>query len=239
MNKKNISKFILFFLIPIQLILFTFLPPPFQKPDEQVHFEKALLISKGHLYCNKKSGNTILLEKKYSDFFKTPYLYLITHKKDAKLPLPIFFKDLFSNNQLNNKISYNIDRSCSFPIFPYLLQALTLMIASLIKLNPFMSIYLGRLVMGILGYFWFLYLYRKIEDKYRLILLFTFALPMTLHQISSYSYDAIHIMLALTFFVLIVNNLKMSPANGGTRPKEYLKIFLVLLLFLMREKNRL
>lgn len=242
MNKETASKLLIFFLIPIQLLLFTFLPPPFQKPDEQPHFEKSLLISKGYLFCNKKFNNTVKIEKKYIDFIKSPYLDLLTHGKSSKLPLTVFLKDLFSNNQSSKEVDFNIDHLCSFPIISYLPQALSLKITSIFKFNPILSLYFGRLMMSTLGYFWFLYLYRKIADDYKLIVLFTFALPMTLHQISSFSYDTLHIMFALSFFVLTVSfprrresRLSWIPFFKGMT-KEYLKIFLVLLLFLMSKK---
>src|SRR3989338_6476415 len=145
MNKEIFSKLILFFLIPVQLLIFTFLVPPFQKPDEQSHFEKSLIISRGYLFCKKKSNNIIKLEKKYIDFIKNPYLDLLTHGGSSKLPLPIFLKGLSSNNQLSKKIDFNIDHLCSFPIISYLPQAFTLIITSLFKLNPILSLYFGRL----------------------------------------------------------------------------------------------
>jgi len=228
MNKDTISKLILLFFIPVQLLIFTFLVPPFQKPDEQAHFERSLIISKGYLSCQKKSDNIVKLEKKYINFIKSPYLDLLTHGRSSKLSFPIFLKDLFSNNQLNKKVDFNIDHLCSFPIISYLPQAFTLIIASFFKLNPFLSIYLGRFVMSILGYFWFLYLYRKIENKYKLILVFTFGLPMTLHQISSFSYDAIHIMLALTFFTLTVNYGLKKKVNFYQSAKLFLVLFLLI-----------
>jgi len=94
MNKKIFTNLILFFLIPIQLLIFTFLVPPFQKPDEQPHFEKSLLISKGYLFCKERSNNTVKLEKKYIDLIKNPYLDQLTHGKNTKLPLPVFLRDL-------------------------------------------------------------------------------------------------------------------------------------------------
>ncbi|MBI5122362.1 DUF2142 domain-containing protein [Candidatus Roizmanbacteria bacterium] len=232
MNKETITKIIIYFFIPLQLFIFTFLVPPFQKPDEQAHFEQSLIISKGYLFCQKKSNNTVPLEKKYRDFIKNPYLDLLTHGGISKLPLAIFFKDLFSNNQLGKKIDFNIDHLCSFPVISYLPQAFALLITSIFGLNPILSLYFGRLVMSVLGYFWFLYLYRKIIDDYRLILLFTFALPMTLHQISSFSYDVLHIMLALTFFVLIMNYRLIKKVNY----LQYFKLFFVLFLFLWSKK---
>lgn len=232
MPKQTLLKLILYILIPLQLLIYAILVPPFQKPDEQPHFEKALIISKGYLFCKKKSNNTVKLEKKYVDFIKSPYLDLMTHGRSTKLPLTIFFQDLFSNNQSNKKIDFKIDHLCSFPIISYLPQAFTLIITSLFKLNPIWSLYFGRLVMSILGYFWFLYLYRKIADNYKLILLFTFALPMTLHQISSFSYDALNIMLALTFFVLIINFRIKKRVDFW----QYFKLFFVLSLFLWSKK---
>ncbi len=232
MSKFSLSKFILYILIPLQLLIFAFLVPPFQKPDEQPHFEKSLLISKGYLFCQKKFNNTVKLEKKYIDFIKSPYLDLLTHGGSSKLPVPMFLRDLFSNNQSDKKIDFNIDHLCSFPLVSYLPQAITLRILSIININSIQSIYFVRLIMSILGYFWFLYLYRKIADNYKLILLFTFALPMTLHQISSFSYDAIHIMLALTFFVLIMNYRLKKKVDFW----QYFKLFFVLFLFLSSKK---
>ena len=225
MPNKTLTKLVLYLLIPIQLLIFTFLVPPFQKPDEQTHFEQSLIISKGFLSCQKKSNNTIPIEKKYISFIKTPYLDLLTHG-ETKLPVSIFLKDLFSNIQDNKKINFNIDHLCSFPIVSYLPQAFALTVTSISKLNPIMSLYSGRLFMSILGYFWFLYLYKRIAKNFKLILLFTFALPMTLHQISSFSYDAVQIMLALTFFMLIINE------NIGVNAQ----LFTVLLLFLVSKK---
>ena len=220
MNKKIFINLILFFLIPVQLLIFTFLVPPFQKPDEQPHFEKSLIMSKGYFFCKEKSNNTVPLEKKYTDFIKTPYLDLMTHQKEAKLPLPTFFNDLFSDNQSNKKVNFNVDHLCSFPIISYIPQAVTLKFLSFINMNPIQSIYFVRMMMTILGYFWFFYLYRKIAENYKLILLFTFALPMTLHQISSFSYDSIHIMLALTFFTLLMSSMsfpRRRESSGGKR----------------------
>jgi len=233
MFKFTISKLILFFLIPAQLLVFTFLVPPFQKPDEQAHFEQSLIISKGFVSCNKKSNNTIAIEKKYTDFIKTPYLDILTHGK-GKLPVSTFLKDMFSNKQNNQKMNFNIDHLCSFPLVSYLPQAFILTISSLIRLNPIVSLYLGRLFMAVLGYLWFLYLFKKIAKNYKFILLFVFALPMTLHQISSLSYDVLHIMFGLTFFTLIVNNQSKGVMNHA--PTKYLKIFFVLFLFLLSKK---
>ncbi|KKQ24815.1 MAG: hypothetical protein US40_C0001G0068 [Candidatus Roizmanbacteria bacterium GW2011_GWC2_37_13] len=204
MHKETAFKILLYILIPLQLLIFTFLVPPFQKPDEKPHFEKSLLISKGYLFCQKKSNNTVPLEKKYIDFIKRG----------------------------PEKTDFNIDYLCSFPVISYLPQALALVIASIFKLNPLLSLYFGRLAMALLGYFWFLYLYRKISDNYKLIVLFTFSLPMTLHQISSFSYDALHIMLALTFFTLIMNYRLKKRLDSWI----YLKLFFVLFLFLSSKK---
>src|SRR3989338_6355813 len=109
MNKRTAIKLILFLLIPIQLLIFAILVPPFQKPDEQPHFEKSLLISKGYLFCQKEINNIVPLEKKYIDLIKNPYLDLLTRGKPSMLPLRIFLKDLFSSNHSNTLIDFNVD----------------------------------------------------------------------------------------------------------------------------------
>ena len=156
MRKENINKVILYFLIPIQLFMFTFLVPPFQKPDEQQHFEKSLIISKGYLSCQKNSGNLVPIEKKYYDLIKNPYLDLMTHKKMAKLPLGLFFQDLFLKKQIETKVNFNVDHLCSFPVISYVPQAIVLLILSLFHTSPFLSIYFVRFVMAVLSYWLFL-----------------------------------------------------------------------------------
>ncbi len=240
---KTFLKLVLFLLIPFQLFIFTFLVPPFQKPDEQPHFEKSLLFSKGYIFCDKKINNIVKLEKKYVDLIKTPYLDLLTHGK-SKLPTKVFLKDLFANNQSNTLVDFNVDQLCSFPVISYLPQAFTLIILTLVNINPIQSIYFVRLAMGVLCYFWFLYLYKKINHHYKLILLFTFTLPMTLHQVSSFSYDALHIMFGLTFFVLLINTWipagacpRLRSGAGMTQTtKKYFNLFSILFLFLASKK---
>jgi len=104
--------------------------------------------------------------------------------------------------------------------------------------------------MAVLGYLWFLYLFKKITRNYKLILLFVFALPMTLHQISSLSYDVLHIMFGLTFFVLVVSFPQRRESNRNIPFKngiidwipsyegmtKYFKLFLILFLFLLSKK---
>jgi len=143
----------------------------------------------------------------------------------------IFLKDLFSKKQDDRKINFNIDHLCSFPIISYLPQAFSLTVASILNLNPILSLYFGRLTMSFLGYFWFLYLYKRISKNYKLIPLFTFALPMTLHQISSFSYDTVHILLALTFFTLLISRDVINHVST-----KYLKLFFVLFLLLLSKK---
>ena len=56
---------------------------------------------------------------------------------------------------------------------------------------------------------------------------------MTLHQISSFSYDVAHIMFGLTFFVLIVS---FPRKRESSQKLHYFKLFLILLLFLASKK---
>lgn len=190
------------------------------------------MISKGFFSCRKQTGNTVLIEKKYFDLIKNPYLDLMTHKKSVKLPINQFVNDLFLKKQANNQVAFNVDHLCSFPLVSYIPQAILLWLTTLLDISPYISIYLGRFLMGVLSYLLFLYLYRKIEEHYKLILVFVFALPMTMHQVSSFSYDVFNIMLALTFFTFIANNFQRKKIAWI----QLVKILTVLFLFLWSKK---
>jgi len=61
---------------------------------------------------------------------------------------------------------------------------------------------------------------------------------MTLHQISSFSYDTVHIMLGLTFFTLLISRdvINLPAGRQVTVSTKYFKLFFVLFLFLLSKK---
>lgn len=202
-------KFIFGYLLIIGAI-FSFIIPPFQKPDETVHFKKTVAISYGILSC-PKDGQT-LVDKKFVDLIEQQSLQLIIAKKNKKLNLGSWFNQVIKTKPNNNPRLLNINNSCQLPTISYIPQVTGLLFSKIINLNAFWSFFMGRFFGFLVFFAWFYFLHQHSSKSIKKIILLTFALPMALHQLTSYSYDGIQIMLALTIFVsgtkLIENRLK-------------------------------
>ena len=48
------EKIIIFYIVLVGIII-TLAVPPFQKPDEIVHFRKAMAVSQGYFFCNSSN----------------------------------------------------------------------------------------------------------------------------------------------------------------------------------------
>lgn len=219
----------IFILIFVTGIWFTFLVPAFQKPDEEGHFKKALAISKGYFYCNKPVGNTLKIEKKFANLFENKYLKSLPNHPEKKFPFVLYNKEVFADKNDQVKIDFIIDDVCRLPVISYIPQAIGLTVSSFLNLNEFISFFLGRFFMFLLGFVWFLFLFKNIKPIFQKSLLFTFSLPMTIHQVSSYTHDAINILLALTFFTLLVNSFYKEKITS----LDLFKLFLTLVLFFL------
>lgn len=68
-SAKKIECF-LFGVILLLGLVFTFAIPPFQKPDENVHFLRAVALSDGQFFCSSdENGNgRFLIHQKYFDY---------------------------------------------------------------------------------------------------------------------------------------------------------------------------
>lgn len=208
-------------------LVFVFLVPPFQKPDEYAHFERALMISKGYLFCPKRNNNTIHVEKKYNDLISDPKLHEIISQRKLKLGKNEYVRKIFGVSSDTSELS--IDHLCNFPIISYSPQAFGLLLANLLSLNAYLAFFLGRFTGFLFMFVWMIILFRKTVKPIQMLSFAVFSLPMTLHQLTSYSYDAVHIMLALTLF----NYLFIMMKNASVSLKSLVIWFILLLLFML------
>ena len=202
-------KFIFGYLLIIGAI-FSFIIPPFQKPDETVHFKKAVAISYGIFNCSK--NGKIQVNKQFIDLVQQKSLQSIIAKKIKVLNLNQWFNQI-NNTKPDNKLGLlESKNSCQLPTVAYIPQVTGLLFSKIINLNAFWSFFMGRFFGFLVFFAWFYFLHQHSSKSIKKIILLTFALPMTLHQLTSYSYDGIQIMLSLTVFVagtkLIENRLK-------------------------------
>lgn len=202
--QKNINLWYIlgFTYIILSLVCFTLLAPPFEKPDEYVHFIRALSVSKGVLFCKKERNNLVGIEKKYIDLPKM--LIALKDNSGDKLVISKYVSAIFKQNGSKNNFNFDLDPLCSFPFISYIPHASILKLLSYFNISGLLSFFIGRIFITILSFFWFLLLFKKIYKDFRPMLLFIFGLPMSLYQVSSYSYDAMHIMFGLTFFTFFI-----------------------------------
>jgi len=182
-------------------LIFCFLIPPFQKPDETVHFQKTLFISQGLFNC---SGNSISTNKQFINLVNDKKLQQIIAKKNLKIKFNLYVNQIFSNKSNRQSDKLNTAYICSFPLISYFPQAVGLSIGQLIGLNAYLSFFLGRLTGFLFFFLWLILLLKLIPKQMKNIILVVFGLPMTLHQLTAYNYDGAQIMFSLTVFTGLV-----------------------------------
>lgn len=182
--------------------ILAFLVPPFQKPDEYVHFDKSIAISKGYLFCfqTKPFFTTSLGFVKLENMTKR---FQMEWHSENRYPWRSYIEPIFSSKE--NRVPTTNDKSsfCNLPFISYVPQSLAIKIGELSHFNFLYIFYLGRAVALITCLLWFAYLVKIAPKKILPLLYLVFGLPMTIFQISSYSYDATHIMLGLSIFTYL------------------------------------
>jgi len=187
-------------------IIFSFLIPPFQKPDETTHFKKTVAVSIGVFNCPK--NNQISTDKQLVQLIGNGHLQSIIAKRNKKLEFNSWLATVMSTKPNYQKTILNIESVCKLPSISYLPQAAGLFLSRLLHLNQYFSFFIGRFFAYLIFLIWFIFLYRSTAKPLDKIILLTVGLPMTIHQLSSYSYDGIQIMFSLTAFVALANLIK-------------------------------
>ncbi len=213
-------------------IFLTFLVPPFQKPDELTHFRKTVALANGNL-CLFKNQKTYYYQKYLDDLEKTINSFKLIHNPSPNFNYKIYFKNIFDSKKNLQLVKKKSDVICLIPTFPFLPQALTIKLVTSLGFNEYITFFLGRLVIFLVCFIWLIFLYKKTPEAFKNILLLTFALPMSVHQITSYSYDPIHIMLGLSVFVFIIKLLKIS----NVTMKQLGLLFLLILIFVLSKEG--
>lgn len=200
-SKVTLNTLYFAYIIILGAIL-TLLVPPFQKPDEYVHFYKSIAISKGYLFCfqTKPIFTTSLGFVKLENMTKR---FQLEWHSENRYPWRSYIEPIFSSKEdriptTNDKTSF-----CNLPFISYIPQSLAIKIGEISHFNFLYIFYLGRTVTFITCLLWFAYLLKKAPKKILPLLYLVFGLPMTIFQIGSYSYDATHLMLGLSIFTYL------------------------------------
>ncbi|NTU46235.1 DUF2142 domain-containing protein [Candidatus Roizmanbacteria bacterium] len=191
--------FILLFLVGLA---FVFLVPPFQKPDEKSHFMRTLGITKGAIFCDSKQTETTL-ENQYLALEKTIDSFHLPNHKNNKFSATVYQKPIFATQNDLKTVRFSFKEFCTYPLLPYLPSTIGIMLGTWFHTNAFITFFLGRLTLFLFIFTAFVWIYKNTARLYKPILLCTFALPMALHQITSYSYDGLWIVSGLAIFSLL------------------------------------
>lgn len=217
----------LFFSFGVILSLFlTFIVPPFQKADEITHFHRAISVASGTLVCPKDS-NGVFVNNIPSYLARLPhdtYFDIVRSDTNSSLPKSLLFR-LLLNSEWSSKPT-NVAYSCVLPFIHYLPVGLILALPVSLGLNPIFIFFLGRLTNTIISLILFYFAVKIIPRKLKLVPLFILSLPMVLHQISSFSKDALHI----SFGVLAISYLFYFLKKKTLVKKEELIVFFTSLL---------
>lgn len=194
-------KYLFWFYFIVLGLFFTFVVPPFQKPDEGTHFNKALLISYGSLNCKQE---TFSYQQKYDLLRKDKHLKNIPFNDGGIMPVSLYKRSLLAISDEKQLVEGRTE-GCQMPIVGYLPQALSLLIIRPLGFNHFVDFFSGRLAIFLVTIGFVIWLFKKVKEPIILYpLLLMLALPMSLYQLTSYSYDAVQLLLMAVYFVLIM-----------------------------------
>lgn len=192
-------------------IIFSFIIPPFQKPDETVHFKKTLAVAYGIFSC--PVDNQLIIPQQFKDLIGEKDLQSIIAKKNKKLTFPTWKNEVVTTKANYQSAKIDFKSTCQLPSISYLPQSVGLIISRFFKFNQYFSFFLGRLIAFLLFFVWLTFLIKSSPTAFQKIILLTFSLPMTIHQLTAYSYDGLQIMSSLTVFTGLLKILDNKTKN--------------------------
>ncbi len=183
-------------------VCFLIITPPFQVPDEQTHFYKALYLSEGNIIPEKLGNESGVYVPESAQTTVNKFNFLIFHPENKLKPdyiSHLLYLPLNSNNK--TFVSFSTVAIISYPPTPYLASGLGIALGQIFNLSPLLLMYIGRL-MNLLVFILVIYLAIKITPIHKWVFLALALMPMAIFQGSSLSADGLTI--ALSFLVIAV-----------------------------------
>lgn len=218
---------ILFTVIFLTGLFLVFAPPPFQKADEYAHFRRSLMLSQGVLIC--RAHKTIPVRKDVYSLFYHRQINQMTYEPTKKLNFNEYIKWITQPSHTASVTHLKVADLCTYPIVSYIPQSLSLMITNALATNVYLSFFIGRLSVFLICFASLIYLFKKTSKPFNYIILLVFSLPMSLHQMTSYSYDAFQIIFVLFYFSYLVRLIQKKKIQI----REMIVLVILLFLFLL------
>lgn len=221
---KNLKKENLYLIIALTIGIFmVFFNPPFAGvPDEGAHYFKLLSVANGYLRC---SGQSIVSKDAANlpDEIKPVKIEGVGERMSlGKIKKAFLEKDSGETQVINNS-------GCSFIPVAFVASAIGTDIGRILHLSPLANFYLSRLFNLLVAVF-IIYWAIKIIPFGKTILFLIALLPMTVQQLSSVSYDSLHIS-SILLFIAYVLKLAYGNKNKITR-KEVIWLIILSLVAL-------
>jgi uncharacterized membrane protein len=201
----SLARSLVLFCISLSIFL-TLAVPPFQKPDEIVHFYKSVSVAQGRLWCGRDAEGVFQnrIPSYLKDFPVTTFAEHIAHKPHIPFPVGLYARLIVSSYDTQSQV--NEPGSCFLPFFLYAPTGLAMAVPIALRANPLFIFYLGRMANVCLALFLMGYAWKISKYHHRLWLLMIAILPMTLFQIGSYSKDALHLGAGIVALAILVRS---------------------------------
>jgi uncharacterized membrane protein len=186
----------IFLIIALPIGLYwTVLLPPFQAPDEHVHFLRAYEVSEGHFVSDRVNGQTgNYLPSSLNNFFN----------KSGTNELPFHYENKIDQKVLEKAKKIHISKERTFFPFPssavyspipYIPQAFGIFIARSLDFPIYYLLLISRWL-NLISFALLSFFAIKIIPRLKKLLFLLTLMPMTLHQASSLSADGMTFGLA-------------------------------------------
>lgn len=216
--QNRVSYLIIGFICVLGLI-FVFLVPPFQKPDENRHYLQASALSFGQFRCRTNSEGTPSLSLpasviafpdalKYSEIAHTPD-FKFSRQLLGLYPYPTTPEPMQDYGDW-----------CASPFLGYLPHALALLLTRYSG-SMMIEFYFARLLVFALFLATLIYCLKTIDQSGKRWLLLYSATFMTIHQVTAISYDAPILILNLVVFTALYNHI-FGHAHSRGKAQAYL-----------------
>lgn len=227
---KNVSLHNLFLLIAVPIgMLFTFIIPPFQVPDESAHYFRSLHITSGNLFVDTKpmTGGRLPVQ-------------LVNMSRDLESLVKLDTAKHISLNDLSqyahervdysNKESTFFDNTAVYSPLVYVPQSTGLWVAQVLQMPALYTVYVARLF-NLFAAVLLVYVAIKNAKYFKQIFFVLGAMPMTLFLFGSMSADALTIAIcifAISYFVNKIFDIDNEISKKDLRNFSIINILLVL-----------
>lgn len=192
----------------IGVVGFALLTPPFQGPDEEVHFTRLLYITEGYLIPVdvSKDSNVGLPSSVETVIIKTFFVDDLRGNTSNKYEL--FRTSGSLNEPYDSGKEYHPIMAPYSPI-PYLAAVPATMVSNLANLSPLVGMYIARLSLGVFAVL-IMYVAIRIIPSRKYLLAAIGLLPMLLFQHAMVSADGVSYAILALFFAYILFLYKKS-----------------------------